>query len=102
LKDVIVHISKKLKGQQLKELLKETSLITDSLGQELITKAASPHSPISIDELTTFKNGSRDEALARLYQFEKLGIFKSALNPASGQMKRVFSITELGRKTVLN
>jgi hypothetical protein len=102
LEDIIAGISKTLKVRQLKELLKEASLITDPLGQELIAKAASPHSPISIEELTTFKNGSRDEALARLYQFERLGIFKSALNSANGQMKRVFSITELGRKTVLN
>jgi len=91
-----------MNASQSKELLEETSIITDPLGQELMKKAAEPHSPINVEELTSFKYGKRDEALARLYQFEKLGIFESALNPINGQTKRVFSITDLGRKAIIS
>lgn len=99
--DGIERVLGALNEKQLKDLLKETSLITDPLGQELIKKAAGPHSPINVEELASVKNGLRDEALARLYRLEQLGIFKSALNVVDGQIKRIFSVTELGKKTAL-
>lgn len=86
---------------KLKELLNEISLITDPLGQELIKKASEAHSPINVKELSTIRNGLRDEALARLYRLENLGVFKSSFDVVNGQMKRVFSITEFGKRTEL-
>lgn len=92
----------KLGKEQLKELLEDVTLVTDPLGQELIIKAAGPHSPINIEELHTIKSGLRDEALARLYSLEKLGVFKSSFTPVGGRTKRIFSLTDFGRKLIVS
>ena len=96
-----VNFMAKMDEKQLRELLEGTSLITDPLGQELIGKASGPNLPINVEELPTIRKGLRDEALARLYKLEKLGILKSSFAPMNGRTERVFSITDFGRKMVL-
>lgn len=96
-----VELLEGLEERKLKELLEGVSLITDPLGQELIKKAGSPNSPINVEELPEIKNGLRDEALYRLYQLEKLCIFKSSFAVINGRTTRIFSITDFGRRTIL-
>ncbi len=98
------ELQKMLKGlshDELTKLLDNTAIITDSLGQELIKKAAGPNSPIAIDELDDISNGQRDEVLHRLYELEALGIFESAFINHKGGMTKQFAVTEFGRNTVL-
>ena len=96
-----VKLLKELEEGQLKDLLGSISLITDPLGQELIKKGAGLDSPINIEELPEIENGYRDEALVRLYQLEKLGVFDSSFTEVNERTMRIFSITDFGRRTAL-
>ena len=95
-----VALLKGLGDAQFKELLENITLITDRLGQELIQMAASLNSPIDAKELPILKNGLRDQALYRLYQLEKLGVFTSSLEFKNGITNRIFTITDLGRNAL--
>ncbi len=88
---------------KLKEqLLGPISLITDLLGQELIKKAAGPNTPIDVQDLQSIQYGSRDEAILRLFELEKLCLFTSAFDVRQGRTTKIFTITDIGRKTILS
>ncbi len=82
-----------------RQRLVDTAIIIDPLSQELIHKAAGPHSPIAIDELGKFQFGLRGQALARLHRLERMGVFTSDLVYKDGHTRRVFSITPIGKAT---
>ncbi|GAG19759.1 unnamed protein product [marine sediment metagenome] len=60
------------------------------LTQELI-EMATP-SPIDINDLDSVKNGLRDEALFRLYQLVREGVFTSSLEVVDGETRRFFTL----------
>lgn len=99
--DCVVLLEKTEETQLKEKLLGPISLITDLLGQELIKKAASPNTPIDVQDLRP-QNGSRDEAILRLFELEKLCLFTSAFDVRKGRTTRIFTITDTGRKTILS
>lgn len=99
--DCVKLLEKTEETQLKKELLGPISLITDLLGQELIKKAASPNSPIDVQDLQ-IQNGSRHEAILRLFELEKLCIFTSAFDVRQGRTTKIFTITDIGRKTIFS
>lgn len=93
----LANMVNKLSPSQLRDTLEGTTLLDDPLGQTLLTKLASAHSPIYVGEFNV-EGYPKGLALLRLYQFEKRGLATSALVSRDGRMVRKFHITDLGRK----
>jgi len=95
----LANMVNRLDSTQLRDTLEGTTLLDDPLGQKLLSKLASAHSPIYVGEFDV-EGYPRGLALLRLYQFEKRGLASSALVSRNGRMVRKFHITDLGRKAV--
>lgn len=74
------------------ELLEAFSIITDKISKRIITEAASPDSPISINQ---FENVSQVRMVRYLHLLTHAGILKPSWDH---QSVRKFNITSFGRK----
>ncbi len=86
-----------LDESELRQFLKDVSLITDPLGQQVISHIAGPHSPIAVNAIPPFEGAYPEETVRRLYQFERIGVAQSAFQEIEGKDVRVFSVTERGK-----
>jgi len=85
------------KPDELGRFLEESIILTDQPLLELIKKLGSSHSTMAVTYLPIPKL-PKDNALARLYQLEKLGVLTSKLEKRDEDHIRVFRGTSLATR----
>ena len=94
----IEQVLKGLRSESdLREYVKECSILMDELSLELIKRIGGPHSPFSIYDLP-IPNFPRDLALVRLYKLEDLHVFTSKFVKKGQGYVRVFEATPVARR----
>jgi hypothetical protein len=94
----VEEILKGLKEDDLRGFLEDSSILTDSLSRELIKRIGGPRSPMAVTDLP-IEGFSRDVALVKLYDLQRIGVLGSELKSnGGGSYVRVFHATPLGRK----
>ena len=92
------EVLKGLSSGDLREFLAESSTLGDELSRQLIKKIGGLHSPMTVANLP-IEGFPRDETLVRLYDLEKMGIFRSRLEKKNRHdYIRVFRATALGKR----
>ena len=71
--------------------------MVDKLTRELIEKA-----PINVDDLESIEHGLRDEALFRLYQLERVGVFESTLEVRGEITTRIWNLVQSSDQKSIN
>ena len=90
--EVLSGLLEKLPSSEDKEqLLEALSVITDNVSKKIISKAASPNSPVSISE---FPDVNETTMVRHLHLLEQIGLLKEVWE----DNKRKFAITDLGKK----
>jgi carbamoylphosphate synthase large subunit len=84
-------LSKITSSDDRERFFEAMSLITDDISRRIILKAASPHSPVAINE---FKEVNATSMIRHLNQLEYLGI----LEPTWEDNLRKSAITEVGKE----
>lgn len=95
------QILSKLGSEDRKELDKFILAMSNDISRNILRKLASPHSPISTEELPLKEiGGSKVSSLGWLDNLEKMGFVNSDLIRKGDRFYRVYDITDHGKTVV--
>lgn len=95
------QIVQKLGSEERQQLDKFVLAMSNDVSKNILRKLASPHSPISSEELPMkVIGGSKVTSLGWLDQLEDMGFVKSEMQRKGDRFFRVYDITDNGKEIV--